>query len=94
MEQVAVRSRLVEELMRHAERPDHPSHQLLDRVERSLASPEEAEAYVELLLSKSATAHPSLRMLDRAERTIRRIELARASEEAASQKSNDRKDHP
>ncbi len=93
MEPVASRNRLVGLLLRHVEQPNHPSHQMLDRVERSLVTREDAEDYVDVLLSKSAVAHPSLRMLDRAERTVRRIEQSQMLEEMNSRNDDqDRKE--
>src|SRR5437764_12838074 len=85
---VAVRDRLVREFLRHAEQSAHPSHQLLDRVERSLHSRDAAEDYADLLLEKTASAHPSLRMLDRAERMVRRIELSQALDDLRSDNTN------
>ena len=94
MKPVASRNRLVEGLLRQVEQADHPSPQLLDRVERSLTSREAAEQYVDALLAKSATAHPSLRILDRAERIVRRIELSQGIEEArSSNHDQERKEH-
>ncbi|HKO28233.1 MAG TPA: hypothetical protein VJU80_12305 [Solirubrobacteraceae bacterium] len=48
-------------------RDDHyPSGELMDRLEASLASPEELEEYLEVLLDKIEGDHyPSKQMLDR-----------------------------
>ena len=49
----------------------YPSGQLMDRVERSLASREHLEAYLDALFEKVEDDHyPSLQMLDRIARLV------------------------
>jgi hypothetical protein len=48
-----------------------PSHQLLDRIETSLMTPQQISDYVSLLLEKvNQTRYPSHQLLDRIERLL------------------------
>jgi hypothetical protein len=52
----------------------YPSGELLDRIERALASREQAAEYLKLLVSKvEPTRYPSHQLLDRIERLARRM---------------------
>lgn len=49
----------------------YPSHQMLDRIERALATPEQVADYVEVLVEKvDETWYPSGQMLDRIQRML------------------------
>ena len=64
-----VRQRATQRLVRTISRNRHPSHQLLDRLEGSLRTPDDLEAY-SLILTRlmEGQRYPSLRMLDRLDR--------------------------
>jgi len=52
----------------------YPSHQLLDRLEASMWTPEQIIAYVELLLEKADQSwYPSHQLLDRIERMLQMV---------------------
>jgi hypothetical protein len=56
-------------LMRRVRDERFPSGQLLDRIERMLATPEQFVDYMQLLLDKvDASRYPSGQLLDRVER--------------------------
>lgn len=62
----AVRQRAAGRLVRVIGQHRYPSHQLLDRLEGSLRTKEDVEAYAWLLeRSMEGQRYPSLRMLDR-----------------------------
>ena len=64
----------------------HPSHQLLDRLERSLRTREDLRAYVQFMLQLTADqCHPSLRLLDRLDRCTLAHELTASDEEEEDQ---------
>ncbi len=63
--------RLYEMLMERVSTDRYPSHQLLNRIEEILWTPEQIVAYVEMLLSKIDEAwYPSHQLLDRAQRMM------------------------
>jgi hypothetical protein len=69
--------------MDQARRQEHPSHQILERIERTIIDRRDAEEYVDLLLSKvEQWDHPSLRVLDRASRFVHLIATAELLERA------------
>jgi len=60
----------------------HPSHQMLDRLEGALVDRAMAEEYLERLLDLvGSQRHPSLRMLDRVSRMLRLLAAADAMDE-------------
>jgi hypothetical protein len=64
----------VELLFDKVREDQYPSGELLDRIERSLATREQASEYLELLVGKvDATQYPSHQLLDRIERLARRM---------------------
>lgn len=72
----SARQRTAERLVRVIGQHRHPSHQLLDRLEGSLRTKEDVEAYVWLVeRSMEGQRYPSLRMLDRLDRAALAHEL-------------------
>jgi hypothetical protein len=67
------------EVLTHRVRNDrYPSHQLLDRIERALATSDQIADYVEMLIEKvDETWYPSGQMLDRIQRMLERTAAAR-----------------
>lgn len=61
----------------YVRRSDYPSGELLNRLERSVRTPEMAERYIELVREKVLVSNiaPSLDLLNRLDRMIRRLEL-------------------
>jgi len=56
----------------------YPSHQLLDRVESSIANGDQLAVYVEMLIANvSASSYPSHQMLERIQRTMLMVAEAR-----------------
>ena len=72
-----VRQRATDRLVRTITQHRHPSHQMLDRLEGSLRTREDLEAYSWILdqLMRDQR-YPSLRMLDRLDRCALAFELA------------------
>jgi hypothetical protein len=67
----ATQERYHEILMERIRSDRYPSHQLLDRIEASLWTPDQMVAYVELLLDKmDETWYPSSPMMDRIQRML------------------------
>ena len=63
--------RYFELLMERVSKDRFPSHQLLDRIEAGLWSPEQIVAYVEMLVDKlDETWYPSGQLLDRVQRML------------------------
>ncbi len=54
----------------------YPSGQILDRIEGSLRTTDDAVAYVDALLEKVENKYPSLGLLDRIDQVIQRVEQA------------------
>lgn len=54
----------------------YPSGQLLDRIERSLTTTDEAVDYIDALMEKVENEYPSLHLLDRIDRVIALVEQA------------------
>lgn len=56
----------------------YPSHQLLNRLERALATSDQVSQYVAMLIEKvDETWYPSGQMLDRIQRMLERTAVAR-----------------
>ena len=56
----------------------YPSHQLMDRIERALATSEQIAEYTEMLVEKvDETWYPSGQMLDRIQRIMERTAMGR-----------------
>lgn len=71
-----VRQRTADRLIRTIAQHRHPSHQMLDRLEGSLRTREDLEAYSWILdRLMQGQRHPSLRMLDRLDRCALAHEL-------------------
>lgn len=81
-----IHDRYISLLLEGARRSEHPSHQMLDRIERTVTDRRDAEAYIDLLLSKSEQwRHPSLRILDRVSRFVHLLTVAEFLERADAQ---------
>ena len=64
-------------LMERCSTDRFPSHQLLDRIEASIWTPEQISAYVQMLIEKcDETWYPSHQMLDRIQRMLERAAVA------------------
>jgi hypothetical protein len=59
-------------LMERVRNDRYPSHQLLNRLEASIYTPEQVIEYVDMLIAKNDQSwYPSGQMLDRVERMLR-----------------------
>lgn len=67
----------------------YPSHAMLDRVEAALASREDAEAYLSVLLERTRVKYPSMAMLDRTARMVCLLTLADELVESEQQHTNE-----
>ena len=66
-----LQQRYLDVLMARCSGDQHPSHQLLNRIESSIWTPEQIAAYVEMLIEKcDETWYPSHQMLSRIERML------------------------
>ena len=64
-------------LMNRVRNDHYPSHQLLDRIEVALATPEQVAEYVAMLIEKvDETWYPSHQMLDRIQQMLERTATA------------------
>jgi hypothetical protein len=60
----------------------YPSSQMLDRIEESLRTTDDAIAYVDALTEKVESKYPSLHLLDRIDHVIQRVEQAEMRSES------------
>ena len=68
----SLQSRYFDLLLEKVEEANYPSHEMMNRVERTLADREQVADYVEVLLDKvEETRYPSLQMLDRIDNLVR-----------------------
>jgi hypothetical protein len=67
------------EVLMHGVRNDkYPSHQLMNRIERALATSDQIADYTEMLIEKvDETWYPSGQMLERIQRMLERTAAAR-----------------
>lgn len=87
-----VRQRATDRLVRTIAQHRHPSHQLLDRLEGSLRTREDLEAYSVILMSLTAgQRYPSPQMLDRLELVALAHELT-ADADDGNDRDNDGED--
>ena len=64
-------------LMNRVRNDKYPSHQLMDRIEVALATPEQVAEYVAMLIEKvDETWYPRHQMLDRIQRMLERAVTA------------------
>ena len=69
-----LQQRYLDILMERVSDDKHPSHQLLDRIEASIWTPEQIAAYVEMLIEKcDETWYPSHQLLGRIERMLQLV---------------------
>jgi hypothetical protein len=67
----ATQERYLEMLMERVRQDRYPSHQLLDRIEAALWTPEQYHEYVEMLVSKADQSwYTSPQLLDRIQRML------------------------
>lgn len=66
---------------------DYPSPTMLDRLERSLRTIDDGDAYLELLAEKASNMYPSHQLLDRMERVGDAVALAIAMQEQLGESS-------
>lgn len=77
------RQRAAQRLARTIAQHRYPSHQLLDRLEGSLRTPEDLDVYAQMLVALTeGQRYPSLRVLDRLDRAALAHELATATQGA------------
>lgn len=63
--------RLYDVLMERVSTDRYPSHQLLDRIEQTLYTPEQVVGYVDMLIEKiDESWYPSGQLLDRVQRML------------------------
>jgi hypothetical protein len=68
----ALQERYYDLLMERVRNDRYPSHQLLNRLEASIYTPEQVIEYVDMLIAKNDQSwYPSGQMLDRVERMLR-----------------------
>ncbi|MGH2913762.1 MAG: hypothetical protein ACRDMX_02120 [Solirubrobacteraceae bacterium] len=73
----ASQERYYEILMERVRTDRYPSHQLLDRIEAALWTPEQVIAYVDMLLEKIDEAwYPSGQLLSRVQRMLAMVAVA------------------
>jgi len=78
MANTSTQQRYLEVLMERVREDRYPSHQLLDRIEAALFTPDQVASYAELLLEKIDEAwYPSGQLMDRMQRILAFV--ARAS---------------
>jgi hypothetical protein len=66
-----LQQRYLDLLLERCSGDKHPSHQLLDRIESSIWTPEQIAAYVEMLIEKCDESwYPSHQLLSRIERML------------------------
>ena len=69
-----LQERYLDLLMERCSSDRYPSHQLLDRIEASIWTPEQIAAYVEMLIEKcDETWYPSHQLLARIERMLQMV---------------------
>jgi hypothetical protein len=74
-----LQQRYLDVLMERVRTDRYPSHQLLDRIEAALWSPEQVSDYVDLLIEKiDETWYPSGQMLNRVQRMLAMVARAAA----------------
>jgi hypothetical protein len=77
MDATTLRKRITRTLMKDIEEVRFPSVTMMDRVETTLASPDDLADYAEMLLKKvEDTRYPSISMLDRLDGLIAQLEQA------------------
>jgi hypothetical protein len=77
MDATTLRERIAQTLMKDIDEVQFPSVSMMDRVEASLASPDDLADYAEVLVKKvEDTRYPSISMLDRLNRLIDQLEQA------------------
>ncbi len=68
----ALQQRYYDILMERVRNDRYPSHQLLNRLEATIYTPEQVIEYVDMLITKNDESwYPSGQMLDRVERMLR-----------------------
>lgn len=87
-----VRQQFADRTLRTIARTRHPSHQMLDRLERSLRTRGDLEAYGWLVRQLTeGQRHPSPRMLDRLDQCALTLELL--DQYGGSNEGSDDKEH-
>jgi hypothetical protein len=77
MDAGTLRKRITQTLMKDIEEVHFPSVTMLDRVEATLASPDDLADYTEILVKKvEDTRYPSIAMLNRLDGLIAQLEQA------------------
>jgi ribosome assembly protein YihI (activator of Der GTPase) len=72
-----LQQRYYEILVERVRNDRYPSHQLLDRLEATMWTPEQIIGYVDLLLDKiDESWYPSHQLLDRVDRVMHRVAIA------------------
>jgi hypothetical protein len=73
----SLQQRYYDILMERVRNDRYPSHQLLNRLEASIYTPEQVIEYVDMLIAKNDESwYPSGQMLDRVERMLRLAAVA------------------
>lgn len=73
-----IQQHYVDVLMHRVHNDKYPSHDLMNRIEVALATPQQIADYVEMLIQKvDETWYPSGDMLDRIQRMLERTVVAR-----------------
>lgn len=76
-------------LLENVRSSQYPSQAMLDRVEAAIASREDAEAYLSLLLERAQVSHPSAAMLDRTARVVNLLVAADKLVESAQPEADE-----
>ncbi len=73
-----IQQRYYDVLMHRVRNDRYPSHQLMNRIELALATPEQVAEYVDMLVAKvDESWYPSGQMLDRIQRMLERTAVGR-----------------
>jgi len=82
MEVAELREQYMELMLNLVKDSDHPSSTILQQVEQSIVTPQDAAAYAEILMEKVQGTFPSHALLERIGRVITALEEAQARQAA------------
>jgi hypothetical protein len=89
MDAADLRKRLTQTLLDDINESQFPSVTMMDRVESTLATPEDLEDYIEVLVKKvEATRFPSIPMLNRLDGLLDQLEQVEQRQQSAAAQSN------
>jgi hypothetical protein len=71
---------LLERLLKEVKTGKYPSNNVMDRIEMTLRTTDEATYYLSLLMEKTQSRYPSYELIDRAYRVVAAITAAEGNE--------------